>query len=50
MAAFILWCVVSFVYLLPGIHGEILGFPIYEEMASCGKSLRDQPGKLWFHS
>lgn len=42
MAAFILWCVVSFVCLLPGIHCEISGFPVYEEMALCGESLGDQ--------
>lgn len=39
MAAFILRCVVSFVCWLPGIHCEILGFPVCEEMALCGKSL-----------
>lgn len=42
MAAFILWSIVSFVCLLPGIHCEISGFPVYEEMALCRESLGDQ--------
>lgn len=29
-------------FLLPGIHCEISGFPVYEEMALCRESLGDQ--------
>lgn len=42
MATFILWSVVSFVCLLPGIHWEISGFPVFEEMALCRESLGEQ--------
>lgn len=38
MPAFMLWSVVSFICLLPGIHCEISGFPVYEEVVLCRKA------------